>query len=67
VGRKDTNKGGEGFQKYLVIIRYTNKGRADRNQYEKGLKVADEELKKINLTNKEFRGDWNYKISPSLY
>ncbi|MCW3107105.1 MAG: hypothetical protein JWQ09_4571, partial [Segetibacter sp.] len=31
---------------------------------EKGLKVDDEALKKINLTNKEFRGDWNYKISP---
>lgn len=42
----------------------TIKAKADRNQYEKGLKVADEELKKINLTNKEFRGDWNYKISP---
>ena len=42
----------------------TIKAKADRNQYEKGLKVDDEELKKINLTNKEFRGDWNYKISP---
>ena len=42
----------------------TIKAKADRNQYEKGLKVDDEELKKINLTNKEFKGDWNYKISP---
>jgi Rhodopirellula transposase DDE domain len=42
----------------------TIKAKADKNQYEKGLKVDDEELKKINLTNKEFRGDWNYKISP---
>ena len=41
----------------------TIKAKADRNQYEKGLKVDDEELKKINLTTKEFRGDWNYKIS----
>ena len=40
------------------------KAKADKNQYGKGLKVDDEELKKINLTNKEFRGDWNYKISP---
>ena len=45
----------------------TIKAKADKNQYEKGLKVDDEELKKINLTNKEFRGDWNYKISPWLY
>ena len=42
----------------------TIKAKADKNQYEKGLKVDDEALKKINLTNKEFRGDWNYKISP---
>ena len=40
------------------------KAKADKTQYEKGLKVDDEALKKINLTNKEFRGDWNYKISP---
>lgn len=42
----------------------TIKAKADKNQYEKGLKIDDEALKKINLTNKEFRGDWNYKISP---
>ena len=42
----------------------TIKAKADKNQYEKGLKVDDEVLKKINLTTKEFRGDWNYKISP---
>ena len=42
----------------------TIKAKADKNQYGKGIKVDDEELKKINLTNKEFRGDWNYKISP---
>lgn len=40
------------------------KAQVDKNQYEKGLKVEEEELKKINLINKEFRGDWNYKISP---
>ena len=42
----------------------TIKAKADKKEYEKGLKVDDETLKKINLTNKEFRGDWNYKISP---
>src|SRR6266487_2095664 len=42
----------------------TIKAKTDKNQYEKGLKVDDEALKKINLTNKEFRGDWNHKISP---
>ena len=42
----------------------TIKAKTDQNQFEKGLKVDDEALKKINLTNKKFRGDWNYKISP---
>jgi len=42
----------------------TIKAKADKTQYEKGLKVDDDALKKINLTNKEFRGDWNYKINP---
>ncbi len=46
-------------QKGLMI-----KAKADKNVYEKGLKVDDEALGKINLTNKEFRGDWNYKINP---
>ena len=40
------------------------KAKADLNQYEKGIKVNDEELKKIKLTNKDFRGDWNYEIAP---
>ena len=42
----------------------TIRAKADKNQYEKGLKVDDDQMEKINLTNKEFRGDWNYKISP---
>ncbi len=42
----------------------TIKAKADKKEYEKGLKVDDETLQKINLTNKEFRGDWNYKIDP---
>ncbi len=42
----------------------TIKAKADKKEYEKGLKVDDEALDKINLTNKEFRGDWNYKIAP---
>ena len=42
----------------------TIKANADKNQYQRGRKVEDEEMKNIKLTNKEFRGDWNYKISP---
>lgn len=37
---------------------------ADERQYEKGLKVTDEEIKNIKLNPDEFRGDWNYTIYP---
>lgn len=40
------------------------KAMADKKQYEKGLKVTDEELKNIKLERDAFRGDWNYKIYP---
>lgn len=40
------------------------KAQADKKQYQKGLKVTDQELKKINLKPNAFRGDWNYTISP---
>ena len=42
----------------------TIKAKADEAQYEKGIKVDDETLKKIKIISKEFRGDWNYQISP---
>jgi len=37
----------------------------DENIYEKGLKVSDEEFKKINMEKDEFHGEWNYVIKPS--
>ena len=53
----------------LIANTTTSKGlainaKADKNQYAKGIKVTDEELKEINLTNKDFKGNWNYKITP---
>lgn len=38
----------------------------DENIYEKGIKISDEELAKINLQKEEFHGEWNYKIMPNL-
>ncbi len=38
----------------------------DTTKYEKGIKVTDKELKKIQLNKHEFHGEWNYTISPSL-
>jgi len=35
-----------------------------RTQYEKGLKVSDEEMKSLNIEYGQFRGEWNYIIRP---
>ena len=37
----------------------------DTSKYPKGVKVTDEDLRKINLTRDEFHGEWNYSISPN--
>ena len=37
----------------------------DENTYEKGIKVTDEEMNKINSVEEEFHGEWNYKILPN--
>jgi len=37
----------------------------DTNEYEKGIKVSDEELEALNITRHDFHGEWNYWVSPS--
>ena len=39
------------------------RARKDINIYQKGIKVSDEEMEKINLIRDDFRGKWNYVIS----
>jgi hypothetical protein len=56
----------------LIASTRTNSGLSvkcelDTNKYEKGVKVTDRELKKIQLDKHDFHGDWNYTISPSLH
>jgi len=34
----------------------------DENEYEKGIKVSDDEMDRINIKRDEFRGEWNYNI-----
>ena len=36
----------------------------DPNEYEKGIKVSDEEMAGLNLIRRAWRGDWNYVILP---
>jgi len=36
----------------------------DNNIYKKGIRVTDEEMRKINLEEALFHGEWNYKIRP---
>jgi hypothetical protein len=36
----------------------------DKNHYETGRKISDEEFESINLERSEFHGNWNYTILP---
>jgi transposase len=43
----------------------TIKARLDRNTYDLGIKVSDEELAAVNIKRDKFHGDWNYTVHPS--
>jgi hypothetical protein len=36
----------------------------DVNEYPKGLKITDQEMKRLQITPHEFHGEWNYTLSP---
>lgn len=46
-------------QKGLIV-----KADCDKKQYERGIKVLEEEFEKIKIEKSPFRGDWNYTINP---
>jgi hypothetical protein len=56
----------------LIACTTTAKGlqvicRLDRRKYRIGLKVTNQEFKKVNLKRNSFHGDWNYIICPSTH
>jgi len=42
----------------------TIKAMVDKNEYETGVKITDEEFDKITIIKNDFKGNWNYKIIP---
>jgi len=38
----------------------------DERIYEKGIKITNEEFSRLNMTQNEFHGEWNYTIAPNL-
>ena len=42
------------------------KSKIDEAVYEKGIKITDEEMSKINIEKDNFHGEWNYSIAPSM-
>jgi len=40
--------------------------RFDENHYQTGLKIADDQMDKINLIKNDFHGEWNYTIKPNV-
>ena len=54
----------------LIASTQTSKGlkvksKLDSAVYEKGIKISDESLGKINIKTNEFHGEWNYTIKPN--
>jgi hypothetical protein len=41
--------------------------RLDRRKYPTGRKVTDEEIRRVNLKQNKFHGEWNYTIHPSTH
>ena len=37
----------------------------DRRNYEKGIKITDEQMDRVRVRPDEFHGDWNYTIEPA--
>jgi hypothetical protein len=70
-----SNWRGEPLRDYETIVNLisrttTAKGlqvtcRLDRRKYPTGRKVTDEEIKRVNLKQNKFHGEWNYTIHPS--
>jgi len=42
----------------------TVKCRLDENSYEKGIKVTDAEMAKLNISQADFHSEWNYTFQP---
>ena len=42
----------------------TIKAQLDKNSYERGIKVSDEELAAVKIKRDKFHGDWNYTVHP---
>lgn len=72
-----SNWRGEPLRDYETIVNLisrttTAKGlqvtcRLDRRKYPTGRKVTDEEIRRVNLKQNKFHGEWNYTIHPSTH
>ena len=53
------------WQAFAVLADIRSVGvMGDERTYEKGIKVSDAEMAKLNITRAEFHGEWNYTIKP---
>lgn len=42
----------------------TVKAKIDSNEYPKGIKISDAQLRMIDISRNDFHGEWNYTITP---
>ena len=69
------NWAGEPLKDYETILKYIKTTKTstglevnsvlDETEYEKGIKVSDKEMNKINIEYHEILPEWNYTIYPS--
>jgi len=45
---------------------FTVQSRMDRNVYEKGVKISDEQIAHLNITPGTFHSEWNSMILPGM-
>ena len=72
-----SNWRGEPLRDYETIVKLitrttTAKGlkvtcRLDRRKYATGLRISDEQMKRVNLKRARFHGEWNYVIQPHAH
>ena len=48
----------------IFAIQSEQKAELDRNEYARGIKITDAQMRMLDISRAEFHGDWNHTIHP---